>query len=242
MKIKCLIIDDEDLALDILEEFIGRIDFLQLAGRCKNAVDALGFMNKTNVDLIFVDIQMPGLTGIQLLKNLSNAPSVIITTAYPNYAIEGFELNVLDYLLKPIAFERFFKSVNRFFSQNTKYAPVLKDNSEYVKAEEAFIFVRSDKQMVKIFLWDILYIESKRNYALINLADRTQIKTISTISNIESILSEKDFMRVHRSFIIAINKIHVFNAGSIHIADSHIPIGRNYTSYVLSQLNKKSIF
>lgn len=240
MKVKCLIVDDEDLALDIMEAFIGRIDFLQLEGRCKSAIDALGILNKKSIDLVFLDIQMPELTGLQLLKNLSNVPPVIITTAYPNYAIESFELEVLDYLLKPFSFERFFKSVNRFFVQKSKHTPSFKDFTERADDEE-FIFVKSDKQMVKVFLSKILYIESIRNYAIINLIDKAQIKTISTIANIESALPENDFIRIHRSFILSISKIQSFTPGGIQAGGKFIPIGRNYKNFVLNRLNKNSI-
>jgi DNA-binding LytR/AlgR family response regulator len=238
MKVKCIIVDDEELALDILEEFIRRIDFLQLEGRCRNALEAINILAKKQVDLIFLDIQMPGLTGLQMLRNLSNLPPVIITTAYPNYAIEGFELEVLDYLLKPIPFERFLKSVNRFFAVHTQPAATVLPPQP---AEEPFIFVKADKRMIKIPLAGILYLESTRNYVIIQLADGSQVKTLSTISHIEEKLPDADFVRIHRSFIVAVKRIKAYTQGSLQVGEKYLPLGRNYKQVVLGVLNRGKI-
>jgi DNA-binding LytR/AlgR family response regulator len=241
MKVKCLIVDDEDLALDILEAFIKKTDFLQLEGRCKSAMEAISILNKKKIDLVFLDIQMPEITGIQLLKNIQVIPSVIITTAYPNYAVEGFELDVMDYLLKPIPFERFLKAVNRYLAKQTKNAispPV--ESAATTQNEESF-FVKSDKRMIRVATSDILYIESIRNYVDIHLKDNDKIKTLTTIGNLEEKLPPGDFLRIHRSFIVAIKKIQSYTPGSVLIGGKYLALGRNYKQYALSILNKKSI-
>lgn len=238
--IKCLIVDDEDLAIDILKEYISRIGYLELVGSCKTAMEAISFLNSSKVDLIFLDIQMPGLTGLQMLRSLTNRPEVILTTAYSEYALEGFELQALDYLIKPIPFERFVKSINRFFQirQHNISIPETKSLDAYA---DAFIFVKSDKMMVKIVLHQITYIESLRNYVAIYLDNGNSVKTMNTISNIEEKLPETHFIRVHRSFIIALDKIDSFTSGSFKINGQIIPIGRQYKEMVKEKLDQKSI-
>ncbi|MGQ1909733.1 LytR/AlgR family response regulator transcription factor [Marinifilum sp. RC60d5] len=240
MKVKCLIVDDEDLALDIIEEYINRIDYLQLEGRCKSAVQALSILNSKQIDLLFLDIQMPGLTGIQLLRNLSNPPSVIFTTAYTEFALESYELEALDYLIKPIPFERFIKAVNRYFklAKHNFQIPEKKENNS---TEQAFIFVKSEKRMIKVFLHEILFIESQRNYVSIYLENNKEIITLNTISNIEEKLPDNNFLRVHRSFIIALKKIGSYASGNIEINKQLIPIGRNYKTMVMSVLERNAI-
>lgn len=239
-KIKCLIVDDEDLAIDVIEEYIGRIDFLHLEAKCSSAIEALQILNNTKIDLLFLDIQMPGLTGIQLLRNLSNPPLVIFTTAYSEYAIEGFELEALDYLLKPISFERFIKAVNRYFKQKPDIRNMIKPEREISK-QRAFIFLKADKRMIKIFLDEILFIESHRNYVSILLENAKEIKTLNTITNIEEKLPENKFLRIHRSFLIATDKIKSYSSANIEIAGQSIPIGRNYKNIVLGFLDKDAI-
>jgi len=239
-KIKCLIVDDEDLAIDVIEEYIGRIDFLHLEAKCGSAIEALQILSNTKIDLLFLDIQMPGLTGIQLLRNLYNPPAVIFTTAYSEYAIEGFELEALDYLLKPISFERFIKAVNRYFKQKPDIRNTIKPEREISK-QRAFIFLKADKRMIKIFLDEILFIESHRNYVSILLENAKEIKTLNTITNIEEKLPENKFLRIHRSFLIATDKINSYSSANIEIAGQSIPIGRNYKNIVLDFLDKDAI-
>lgn len=239
-KIKCLIVDDEDLATEVIKEYIRRIDYLELAGTCSNALDAMAFLNQHTVDLLFLDIQMPGLTGLQLLKNLNDRPEVIMTTAYTQHALEGFELQVLDYLIKPIPFERFIKAINRFFKVRQPHLSLPEEGSS-TQYNDTFIFVKSDKAMVKIMLTEITFIESLRNYVSIHLGKNKVIKTMNTISNIEEKLPELHFLRVHRSFIIAINKIDSYTSGSFKIDGNIIPIGRQYKESVKLALDKKSI-
>ncbi|MBI9059761.1 MAG: response regulator transcription factor [Labilibaculum sp.] len=240
MNIKCLIVDDEDLAQDVIEEYINRIDYLQLEGKCKSAVEALSILNTKQIDLLFLDIQMPGLTGIQLLKNISNPPTVIFTTAYSEFAVEGFELEALDYLIKPIPFGRFIKAVNRYFKLK-KHDFQITEKKESISTDQPFIFVKSDKKMVKVFLHEILFIESQRNYVSIYLEKDKEIVTLNTISNIQEKLPESNFLRVHRSFVIAINKIETYSSTIIGINNNQIPIGRNYKTTVISTLEENSI-
>ena len=237
-KIRCLIVDDEELAVDIIAEYISRLDHLELAGTCSNAMDALQFLNEQTVDLLFLDIQMPGLTGLELIRSMPKRPEVIFTTAYSEHALEGFELEALDYLVKPIPFERFIKAVNRYFKlYQQKEIPQSTNDA----ASNAFIFVKSEKMMVKIMLHEINYIESIRNYVSIYLTNGREIVTMNTISNIEERLPETLFIRIHRSFIINIDKIESYMSGSVKIAGQNIPIGRNYKDKIQLILNKNSI-
>lgn len=240
MKIKCLIVDDEDLAIDVIAEYIKRIDYLELIGSSNNAVDAMALLNQHKVDLLFLDIQMPGLTGLQLLRNLSVRPEVILTTAYSEYALEAFDLQALDYLIKPISFERFIKAINRFFKIRHSQIQLPEQESSIV-SQEAFIFVKSDKKMVKVVLNEICYIESLRNYVSILLSDGGLVKTMNTISNIEEKLPEKQFLRVHRSYIVAIDKIDSYTSGSFKVNKQIIPIGRLYKDNVKAKLKDLSI-
>ncbi|MCU4163114.1 LytR/AlgR family response regulator transcription factor [Carboxylicivirga caseinilyticus] len=239
-KIKCLIVDDEELAIDVLKEYVSRIDYLELTGSCRNALEAMTFLNENKVDLIFLDIQMPGLTGLQLLKNITNRPEVIMTTAYSEYALEGFELQVLDYLIKPIPFDRFIKAINRFLKLRQPNM-TLTEKSQTDSYNDTFIFVKSDKMMIKVLLREITYVESLRNYVAIHLTNGKMVKTMNTISNIEDKLPETHFLRVHRSFIIAIDKIDSFMSGSFKINSEIIPIGRQYKELVKRILDQNSI-
>lgn len=233
MKIRCLIVDDEALALDVLENYVQRTEFLQLEARCRSAVEALAILNDRRIDLVFLDIQMPGITGIQLLQALSNKPDIILTTAYPDYALQGFELEVLDYLLKPIAYERFLKAVNRHLTKR-QTSPTPKVVAE---AKEESIFVRSEKKMVRINLHELLFVESVRNYVILHLADQSQVKTLSTISHIEERLPESAFIRIHRSFIVATNRIQKIGSTELQLDDRVLPIGRHYRNFVQKKLD-----
>lgn len=240
MKIKCLIVDDESLAIDVIAEYIKRIDYLELVGSSNNAVDAMALLNQHKVDLLFLDIQMPGLTGFQLLRNLNDRPEVILTTAYSEYAIEAYELQALDYLIKPISFERFTKAINRFFKIRQSQIQLPEQENNQVSTD-TFIFVKSEKMMVKVVLSEIIYIESLRNYVSIFLNSGKVVKTMNTITNIEEKLPETQFLRVHRSFIIAIDKIDSYTSGSFKVQKQIIPIGRLYKDGVKVRLQHLSI-
>ncbi|RJE71475.1 MULTISPECIES: LytTR family DNA-binding domain-containing protein [Reichenbachiella] len=231
MKIKCITVDDEPLALEIIESYIDRMDCLELVGQFRNAIKAFDFLQSgAEVDLIFLDIQMPKLTGIDFLKTIQNKPKVILTTAYREYALEGFELEVLDYLLKPISFERFMKAVSKYPRESNELtAPPESDDS--------FIFFKSDKKNIKICLKDVLYIESIKDYVKILTEDK-EVVTHHKISELERKLPATDFIRVHRSFIVNIPKIESYSACEIEMTEQSIPVGRNYKVEVLERLGK----
>ena len=248
MSIRCLIVDDEPLALDVLEAYIDKIDDLELVDRLDNAIEAFNRLNRESVDLLFLDIQMPKLTGIELLRNISHPPKVIFTTAYRDYALQGYELDVVDYLLKPISFERFLRAVNKVYQTqegNGKVATVdhhaapgsLREPQPY---DEAFIYLKADKKMVKVLLSEILYIESLKDYIRVRTPDKT-VTAYQRISYMEEKLPADRFMRIHRSYVIAKDKVDAYCTPWVEIAGKEIPIGRNYRSEVLKALNDQNL-
>lgn len=226
LPIRCLIIDDEPLAQNVIENYLKNFSFIELIAKCDNAVSALEWIKKYNVDLIFLDISMPFISGIDFIKSMQNAPQIIITTAHREFAVESYELNVLDYLLKPISFERFLKAIDKLDhpgSENLK--PPAEDSQS-----DSFIYVKSERKNLKILLNEILYIESLKDYIKIHTANKTIITQVP-ISEIERRLPEK-FLRVHRSFIIAKDKITAYTQHDLEIGKHQIPIGRNYKAIV----------
>ncbi len=236
MNINCIIVDDEPLAIEVLTSYIERIEIISLEKSFRNAISAFEFLQVNTVDLVFLDIQMPKLTGINLLKTLNNPPKVIFTTAYREYALEGFELEAVDYLLKPIPFERFLKAVNKYLDNNTNQYS--KQNAS--DANDPFIYFKVDKKMVKVRLSEILYIESIKDYVKV-VTENKEIVTHQKISYMELKLSDEKFIRVHRSFIVSKDKIDAYSASEIEIGKHHIPIGRNYKSEVLQKLGVNQI-
>lgn len=234
MKTKCAIIDDEELAIDLLESYIIQIETLELVGKCKNAVEAYNLLQKTKIDLLFLDIQMPLMSGIEFLKNISNSPKVIFTTAFSEHAIEGFDLNAVDYLLKPISFDRFLKAINKLQTNVSSITTQISDVS--TTYDDAFIYLKEDKIMVKLLLKDILYIESLKNYVKVK-TETKDIITYKTISSMEEKLPSNKFIRVHRSYIVAIDKIEAFSTTEIKIHNLSIPIGRNFKNEVMKRLS-----
>ena len=231
-KIKCVLVDDEPLALDVLESYIKRVDGLELTARCDNAMKAFEVLRNQNVDLIFLDIQMPKLNGIDFLKTLQNPPKVIFTTAYRDYAIEAFDLDAVDYLLKPIPFGRFLKALSKAFGQIQSANQNIINNDEY----EPYIttdtlIVKSDKKMIKINLKEIIYIESLKDYVIIHLSEK-RVVTKQKISFLEQKLMENNFLRIHRSFLVSASKIEAFTPSHIDIHGLQLPIGRSYKSEV----------
>ncbi|RIJ42874.1 LytR/AlgR family response regulator transcription factor [Pontibacter oryzae] len=242
MKLRCMIVDDEPLALDVLETFIERLDNLELVCRCNNAVEAYTCLQNEHIDLLFLDIQMPKLTGIDFLKSLAHPPRVIFTTAYRDYAVEGFELNAVDYLLKPIAFERFLKAVSKV-SASEPFPAAATPTTTPASAQpyqEAFIYLKADKKMVKVMLADILYIESLKDYIRVK-TDSKEIISYQKISFLEEKLPADKFLRIHRSFIVALDKIQAFSATAVDIGKTEIPIGRFYKTEVLDVLNQNNL-
>jgi two-component system, LytTR family, response regulator len=219
-KIKCIVVEDEPLAVKVLVDYINAVPFLELQSTFKDAILATEYLRDHQPDLIFLDIHLPKLKGMAFLKTLAHPPAVIITTAYHQYAVEGFELNVTDYLLKPFEFERFLVAVNKVkTAQNEKGLPV-SDAKDY-------LFINVQKKKVKLLFAEILYIESQREYIKIVTTRREYISKMST-SEIEELLPPNAFKRIHRSFIISLNKIDSYNAEMVEVGGNAIPVGRGY--------------
>jgi DNA-binding LytR/AlgR family response regulator len=229
---KCIIIEDEPLAAEIIRDYISQIPFLTLTNTCKSAFYALELLKAEDIDVIFLDIHLPGLKGLDFIRSLRNPPQVIITSAYSEYALQGYEVNVVDYLLKPIEFSRFLMAVAKLKGQSPP--AVLTASTE---PERAYVFFNTGKKNVKIFLDEILYIESLREYIRINTKER-RVLTKYPISKLNTLLMKDRFVRVHRSFIVAKDKIDAFNSAEIEIAGKQIPIGRTYKELVLSVLER----
>lgn len=228
--IKCLVVDDEPPAREVIAHYINNISALELAGECGNAIQAFTLLQQQPVDLMFLDIRMPQLNGNDFLKTLKHPPRVILTTAYNEYALEGYELDVADYLLKPITFERFLKAVSKAF-------PIQHDAGSAKKNGQAdsFVYFRVDRRMVKVILDDIIYIESMKDYARI-FTPEGAIITKQSISSLQEMLPESSFIRVHRSFIVGLKHIKTFTNELIGIADTEIPIGKIFRNDVLEKL------
>ena len=229
--IKCLAVDDEALSLDLLEDNIKRIPFLHLVQRCKNAYEAMDVLRREPIDLIFLDIQMPGVTGTQFLQSLTHKPVVIFITAFKKYALEGFELDVLDYLVKPISFERFLKSISKYHQYNVLKQPAASENNDEA-FEKAYMYFKVNKDLVKIFLKEIIYIESIKDYVKIITTGRSVI-TYQRIGFMEEKLPENKFVHIHKSYIIAVDKIVSYNNEDVNVQSFSLPIGRNYKQQFL---------
>ncbi|WP_272151637.1 LytR/AlgR family response regulator transcription factor [Tenacibaculum aiptasiae] len=234
MKVKCLVVDDEPLAIKLLEKHISKIDALEIVATCNNAIKAFEILNTQEVDLLFLDIKMPNLTGIDFLKTLRNPPKTIFTTAYRDYAIESYDLGVIDYLLKPITFERFFKAVDRYLGDQKKQSESIQHKEKEI---DDFMLVKSGNKHHKVVINDILFIESLKDYIKIHTVDNKRIVSKYRISEIEQELKEENFLRVHRSYIININKISAFTVNDIEVNSTEIPIGASYKEKVVSFLN-----
>src|SRR5271157_4515255 len=238
--IRCIAVDDEKLALDLLEDDILKVPFLQLVKKCRSGIEALDVLQSEKIDLLFLDIQMPDISGIQFLKSLPHKPLVIFTTAYEKYALEGFELDVVDYLLKPYSFERFIKAVNKA----QEHLSVLGRSQDHPETEEIsfsnqFIFVKSDYKLVKIEISEIQYIESLKDYVKIVIRDKPVV-TLSSMKAIEERLVGPDFIRIHRGFIVNIRKIQYIHRNFVKVSDKEIPIGDNYKENFLQIINQNN--
>lgn len=231
----CIIVDDEIAAREILESHITKVNSLINCGCCKNAIEAFTIINNKPIDLIFLDINMPEISGLAFAKSINKNIKVIFTTAHREFALEGFELQAVDYLLKPISNERFLQAINKFLGENTI---VKTKNHKEIEIEKSdFLFVRADRKMIKINFDEILFIESLSDYIKINTPNKI-IVTRETISNIEAKLPIESFIRIHRSYIIAINKISSFTSECIEINKSALPISRSYKKNVLTILER----
>ena len=232
MKYKCLIIDDEPLAREVIRTHALKLGIFDIVAECGNAVEAFQAISSEKPDLIFLDIQMPGMKGTDLLKNLANPPRAILTTAYRDYAIEGFELNVVDYLLKPVSYDRFLKAADKFLSLESGNQPAVKD--------EKYIYLNVNKKVHKIFVGEIIYAESIKDYLTIHTVNG-DITAKHTISAFENLLPQDEFVRIHRSFIVSVRKIRGFNSHTIDIGVKELPIGQNFQATVFEKLNYPNI-
>lgn len=235
MKIKCIIVDDEPLAIDALSLLLEKFDELDLVGTSSDAFQAFEFLQKNKVDLMFLDIHMPELSGVNFLQSLTLPPRVIFTTAHREYALEAFELDVVDYLLKPISHQRLMKAINKFFQMNPPPAGKTAIQSSNEIHQSQSINVKSDRKTVKIMLDDILFIEGLKDYVRIITMTQNVITRMSLLE-LEKSLPEKQFLRIHRSYIVAISKITAFTNYDIEIGKEELPIGRMYKNQVLKFL------
>lgn len=226
---KYIIVDDEPLAHDVIESFCELLPHLSLEKHCYNAMEAMQYLNNNTVDFMFLDINMPKLTGFDFLRTLTNPPKIIVTTAYKEFALEGYELNVSDYILKPFSFDRLVKAINKAISEVPKnvHTTIAPDSSEVPSR----LFLKGDKKYHQIHLDDILYIEAYGNYSKVYLKDE-MIVSHEKISHFEELLNAANFLRVHKSFIVAINKIKFIEGNRILINDHKIPIGQTYKSNI----------
>lgn len=225
-KINCIIIEDEPLAVKILSEYIAEVPFLEIQGTFRDAILATDYLRNNSVDLIFLDIHLPKLKGMAFLKMLAHPPAVIITTAYHQYAVEGFDLNVTDYLLKPFEFERFLAAVTKVKPPQIEPLPLTPPTTKNAELKD-FVFLNIQKKKVKVLFSEIVYVESQREYIRIVTMKKEYLSKMST-HEIESLLPPKQFKRIHRSFIIAVSKIDSYSADTVEVSGVAIPIGRGY--------------
>ena len=233
--INCVIIDDEPLAREGLASYVREVDFLNLSGVCENPLELLPLIDRQAADLIFLDIQMPKMNGIEFLKILQKPPMVIITTAYPSYALEGFQLNVLDYLLKPITFERFFKAATKA----RDYYKLL--TGDPAKQDEDYFFIKCGSKYEKVFFEDVLYVEGMQNYVTI-YSTRGKYITMLSLKSLEEKLADTAFIRIHKSFIASITKIDGIEGNELFIQNNRIPISRNYREQVIERVISKRLW
>ncbi|MDP2415270.1 LytTR family DNA-binding domain-containing protein [Daejeonella sp.] len=238
MKIRTVIVDDEPLAIEVIETYLKNFSDIEIIAKCGDGIQAFNILQQKKADLMFLDVKMPGLNGTELLKSLKNPPKVIFTTAYHDYAVEGFELNALDYLLKPVSFDRFLKAMEKVYEH---FGFTARQNIQTgiipARNQDIFLYLKVDRRMVKVDVKDILWIESQKDYIKVVLSDKELISK-QKISILEELLPEEEFLRIHRSFIIAVNKIESFNSSKIEIGAKELPIGRNYKNDCQRRLNQ----
>ncbi|HEV3411727.1 MAG TPA: LytTR family DNA-binding domain-containing protein [Puia sp.] len=228
----CIIIEDEPLAAEVLQDYIKQVPFLKLVCCCSDAFYAMESLQKFDIDLMFLDIHLPKMKGLDFIKVLKNPPKIIITSAYQEYALQGYEFNVIDYLLKPIEFSRFLKAVNKI--EQTKEV-VLPARPVALPTDRVYLFFNVGKKKVKVFLDEILYIESMKEYIRVNTKNKS-VLTKFKLSQVDELLSANNFLRIHRSFIVAKDKIEAFSATEVELSGKRLPIGRSYKELVLSVL------
>lgn len=223
MAYKCIIVDDEPPAIKVLKNYIEAVPQLEISGTCKNGFEVLDLLSRKRADLLFLDIHMPKLFGTELIKTLPYPPKVIFTTAHKEFAFEAFELDAIDYLLKPISFERFLKAVNKILQ--VPYNPIVETPLSTVN----FVYFRADRKMIKVFLEDILYIESYRDYVIIHMEENKELKVKLALNHVERMLPGNKFLRIHRSFLVSSDKITAFTKSDVEIGRKELPIGKSFT-------------
>lgn len=224
--LNCLIVEDEPLAAEILEDYILQMPFLRLVGRCGDALYAAEAMRETVVDVLFLDLHLPGLKGLDFLRSLQHPPQVILTTAYHEYALESYDLGVVDYLLKPIDFERFVRAVQK-----------LKSPVSSAATSRPFHFFNANKKMLRVWIDEVLFAESLKEYVRLNLPEGKSLVTKMPLGELERILAQANFLRVHRSFLVAFRHIEAYSSGSVQVSGKEIPIGRQYREAVMHKLS-----
>lgn len=230
--LRCLAIDDEPLALELLEDNISQVPFLQLAGKCNNALEAIQFLKENSVDLIFLDIQMPGLTGLQFIQSLTQKPMIILVTAYEKFALDGFNLDVVDYLVKPVALDRFIRGCNKAWELYQLKNKTVGNIPEY-------FFVNVEYSLQKVEFADILWIEGLKDYVKINLKNSSKpIVTRMSMKALEDQLPSSKFLRIHKSYILAIAAITSIRKNSVFVGNTEFPVGDNYKDGVAAIINK----
>lgn len=237
MKIRCLLVDDEPPALEVLRSHISNINGLELTASCKNAVEALDILHAKQIDLIFLDIKMPKLIGTDFLKSLTNPPKVIFVTAYREYALDSYELDAIDYLVKPVTFDRFLKAVykvKRLMGHDDPATTI-----EYKRNPDAFVYLKVNRSMQKILINEIEYIEGRKDYVKIFLTTKKNFLVKQSISSMENMLSEYSFLRVHRSYMISLDKLTGYKNNDVMLGTKEIPIGRFYKQKVMAAIRSK---
>jgi len=232
--INCIIVDDEPVAREILETHLNRIDQVRVVASCKSAVEAFQTINSNDVDLVFLDIQMPDISGLSFARSVNRNLKIIFTTAYREYAVEGFDLRAVDYLLKPISFERLMQGIDKYLEEN--HAHKVKPATNEHDPHHDSMFVRSDRKMVRVGFGEILYAESLGDYVKIHLSGGKTLVTRDSVSNIAAALPREDFIRVHRSFIVNRHQIDTYTSDTIGIGMHEVPISRSYREEVMKRL------
>lgn len=234
MQVKCLIIDDEPLAIKVVEKYISEVDDFESAGSCGNGLEALKFLTEHPIDLIFLDINMPKLSGMEFLETLKKPPLVVITTAYREYAVESYNYDVVDYLVKPIEFPRFCRMVQKVLDR-LKITPVSVHPASEPEAKLDHVFLKVNKRMVKVFFKDILYVESLKDYVMVRTINDDLI-VHHNLHSFNELLPEEGFMRIHRSYAVSLDKIKAIDGNQVEIGGKQLPIGRNYQVEVKSRI------
>lgn len=234
-KFKCLVVDDEPPAREVIRRYIEQIPFLEMAGECSNALQVITLLRQQQIDLLFLDIQLPQMSGMDLIRTLQHPPKIVLTTAYDQYAVQAFELAVVDYLVKPIQFDRFLKSVMKALPE--KEAPITAEPG--ASANRGFLYFRADRKMVKVFLSDICYVESLKDYVKIHTVKGPIITKYALVA-LEAMLPAAAFLRVHRSYIVAVDKIESLTTEEIQIAGDLVPIGKLFRQQVFKTLDMEA--